>query len=296
MCRVLTAVVVLGMWLGGALAQPPGKDEARSRPDAKTPDRAAPAAAARPDMRTALIKMAQERPEPAANARMVLVRFVIAQVTLRGVEKTADKPVAATPDAAGGTVPAKSPIVAMPEQSLFDAERLNKQLQAAPLDLRAGGGQLGERLTGLLPDRAVEIVTRGQLVTLDGQHAFIQIGQREPRVTSAQMMHSGRVNTLTLDALGMIAAFKPLVREPGCICLQVNIEKSQHGPVEEGAVIAELPNGEKVRTPDVQTMVVQSTVNAAPGQAVALAGVSTRHDARRMECLILVAAELLERN
>ncbi len=67
-------------------------------------------------------------------------------------------------------------------------------------------------------------------------------------------------------------------------------------PMEDGVVISELSSGEKIRTPQVETMAVQSTVGITSGQAVAFAGVSTRRAPRHTEFLILVSAELLDRD
>jgi hypothetical protein len=226
---------------------------------------------------------------------MVLVRFAIAEATLRGEHSAPAKPAAASRPAVGAA-PARPPILGMPEQSLFDATRLNKELQAAPLDLRGGDDQVRQRLAGLMPEQAIEIVTRGQLATLDGQAAFVQVSRREPRVTATVVTRSGRANTLTMASVGMIAAFTPRVSEKGRIIMQVDVEKSDLGPADEGAVIFESSTGEKVRTPNVQTTNVLATVGIASGQAVALAGVSTRQGPRRTEFLILLSAELLERN
>lgn len=292
--RIMVAIV-LGMSACTALAQQPGGERAGSgpetKPSSKRLDYSMPLAA--PGTTRAIASRPVNRPELSPTARMVLLRFVIAQVRL-----TADQAAAAKPAAAGGpenkATPPKSPILAMPAQSLFDPERLNKELQAAPLDLRSADRQLGQRLTRLLPDQTVEIITRGQLATLDGQPAFIQTGQREPRITAAQVTQHGRINAFTMDNLGMIASFVPRVHNEHRISLQADVEKTQLGPLEEGAVISELPGGEKVRSPQIQSMIVQTTMGVTPGQAVALAGVSTRADSRRTEFLVLVSAELLD--
>lgn len=184
----------------------------------------------------------------------------------------------------------------MPEESLFDPARLTKELQAASIDLRGPSDRLGARLTGLMKDRAVEIVNRGQLATLDAQPAFIQVGQREPRTIGVSLSQAGRTNTTVLENVGMLAAFTPRIHDNGRISLQVDVEKSQLGPLEDGQVIAELSGGEKIRTPQIQVMTVQTTITVSPGQAVALAGVNTRLDSRRTELLILVSADLFDRN
>ena len=291
----VAATVVFGVWVCGAVAQQPGKDGPRSQPEAKSPAQPSLAQPLTSGGRPTIFNQAQKRPELTATSRMVLVRFVIAQVTLRGGPSAPDKPATASRPA-NGAAPAKSPIVAMPEQTLFDAELLNKQLQAAPLDLRTDGGKIGQRLAGLMPDRTVEVITRGQLVTLDAQAAFVQLGQREPRIVGTQMSHMGRANMTSMENVGLIAAITPYVHDQGRISLQINIEKSQLGSPDDGTVIAELPNGEKVRTPEVQSMVVQTTVALVPGRPLALAGVSTHLASRRTEFLVLVSADILDRN
>ncbi len=287
MWKRFTAVALLGVLVSGASAQQRATGDSPSRSETKMPQRSATARFGPSGVMGSMLVQTRNRPQPTATARMVSIRFLIAQVTLRGdAQATGSKPTAETR-------PAKSPILAMPEETFFDVDQLNKELQAAPIDLRSASNRIGARLTGLMKDRAIEIVNRGQLVTLDAQPAFMQLGQREPRVNGVQVTPRGRTNSIVMENVGMIAVFMPYLHDNGRISLEVDLQKSQLGPVEDGPVVAELSDGEKVRTPEVQTLVVQTAVTVAPGQAVALAGMNTRLNARRTELLILVSADLL---
>ena len=270
---------------------PRGPAEGKPRVRAASPRAEQPAP---PDAALSLVEMLARRPKPAANARMVLIRFAIAQATLREGEKvTAGNPASEShpkTDAGG-----KSPVTAMPEFSLFDSQRLKEHLQAGDLSLRNAGDKLESGLTRLAKNAVVEAVSRGQLVTLDGQPAFVQVGQREPRITGSLVSPYGRTNTITMVNVGMIAGFTPHVHDNGRISLQADVENTQLGRSEDGVVIHELPNGEKLRATSTQMMTVQTAVTVAPGQTVALAGVvNSRGNSPRTEVLVLVSADLLD--
>lgn len=295
MCRGFMAMVLSGVLVSGVLAQQPEKkSESPSKAAAAArAQRAAATFGARAETRGMLADQARDWPRPAPNARMVLIRFLIAQVTLRGDEQTPSPKPAGENRPAAEASPAKPSVLGAPRESLFDVEQLQKELQGAPIDLRSSSSGINARLSGLMKDRAVEIINRGQLTTLDGQSAFVQLGQREPRIAGVQRTPMGRSNMITMEQVGMIAAFKPYVQDNGRVSLQLTLEKSQQGPIEEGVVIAELPDGEKVRSPRLESMAVRGAVTIASGQAAALAGVNTRQSARRTEFLILVSAEVL---
>lgn len=225
-------------------------------------------------------------------AAMVVIRFAIVQATAKS---ETERPAAAADAGQGGAkTTAGAGIVAMPSSSLFDVAKVRAELDGAALDLRGSDRQIGARLAAAANQVRWEIVERGQLTTLDGQSAYVQLGRREPRITAVQVTHLGRSNVMTVENVGTIATFMPRVHDRQRVSLQCNIEKSQLGPVEEGAIISELSGGEKVRAPQTETISLCTTVTVKSGEAVVLAGMHSYSQSQRKELLVLVSAELLD--
>ena len=277
MGRCFAGAAIVGMMVSGVFAQPAGQEEpARDAQERVVVTRFA-------GLQGTMDKRSEEQAQPpvmGAN-RMVLVRFLIAQVRLREGEQET------------GTEAPKAPVKGTPEESPFDIERLNQELQEMPIDLRTSG-RLGSPLTRLMKGRPVDIIHRGQLTTLDTQQAQMTIDQLEPEITGVHVTKSGTMNSLSMQRVGLNATFTPFVTDDGRISLLVDLNSAQLGPAEDGFVVAELPEGKTVRSRKPITMAIKTTIVVASGQVVALAEVNTRSAARRTEYLVLVSADLLE--
>ena len=79
-----------------------------------------------------------------------------------------------------------SPIAAVGGQGLsnFAVGRTNNTLGYSGLVLSAASENVSALLRALSENHRVEILQRPQIMTLDNQPAFIQVGQRVPRITS----------------------------------------------------------------------------------------------------------------
>jgi general secretion pathway protein D len=99
----------------------------------------------------------------------------------------------------------------------------------------------------------LEVLSRPQIMTLDNQAAFIQVGESVSIPTGEQS--STRTN------VGLILGLTPRVTPKGSVVVEVDLERSR------------LVNSEGAGTPAIRKMTVHTTVLANDGQTVVLEGV-----------------------
>lgn len=194
-------------------------------------------------------------------------------------------------------------LVSAPAEELDQLAEIISQLDAPPamvsiqvliaevtLDdgLVESGGALFGRMSGedvesliaeLKKHGQFKMLARPAVTTLDNQSAFVQVGQREPRITATAMTPRGKANSVTLEDTGLTLGVTPRINADGLVTMEIDVDESHLGPAEEGTVISSLPGGEEVRAPQVQSSKLQTTVSAASGQTVVLGGLVSRQEA-----------------
>lgn len=119
--------------------------------------------------------------------------------------------------------------------------------------------------------RRIEVLARPQVMTLDNQPAFIQVGQRVPRITGSAVNQVGQVNSIALENVGLILGVTPRVSPGGVVVMEIDAERSELGPLSEGIPVA-VSEGEIIRSPTVDLAMAQTTVSANDGETVILGG------------------------
>jgi general secretion pathway protein D len=166
--------------------------------------------------------------------------------------------------------------------------RSNSTLGYGGLVLSASSDSVSALLRALSECRRVDVLSRPQIMTLDNQPAFLQVGQQVPRVTSSSVTATGTINTVTLDNVGIILNVQPRVSPDNLIVMQVDAEKSDLGPEDQGIPISISTSGQVIRSPFYNTTLAQTTVQAVEGQTIVLAGLITSNksqDHRRVPYL-----------
>ena len=122
----------------------------------------------------------------------------------------------------------------------------------------------------------METIARVRLMTLDNQAAYIQLGQRIPLFGSVYTAATGgKEKQPGLTNVGLILGVTPRVSPDGPIFMEVDVEKSQLGPEQEGVPIAVAGN-QVVRSPRIETTLVQTTVRVSDGQTIVLGSIAAR--------------------
>jgi general secretion pathway protein D len=160
--------------------------------------------------------------------------------------------------------------------SNFDVGRGNAELGFGGLVLSASSANLSILLRALQESRRMEVLSRPQILTLDNQPAFIQVGQRYARVTGASVGINGQQTSVEEDNVGLIVGVTPRINPEGNVVIEIDAEKSELGPESEGIPVAVSLDGTPIRSPRVDTATAQATVSAASGETIVLGGLITR--------------------
>jgi general secretion pathway protein D len=161
--------------------------------------------------------------------------------------------------------------------SNFSVGRGNETLGFGGLVLSASSENISFLLRALQDSRRLEILSRPQVLTLDNQQAFIQVGQRVPRIVRSSITVQGFQNSdVELENVGLIIGVTPRISPDGNVVMEIDAEKSKLGPDSEGIPISISPNGQVIRAPRVDTVTAQATVSAADGETIILGGLISR--------------------
>ncbi len=159
----------------------------------------------------------------------------------------------------------------------FGVGRTNGTLGFGGLVLSASSENISFLLRALNENRRIDVLSRPQIMTLDNQPAYIQVGQRVPRINSTSTNTNGQtINSVTLDNVGLILGVTPRISPEGLVVMEIDAEKSAVGPEAEGIPISVSANGAVIRSPRIDTTVAQTTVSALSGQTIVLGGLITK--------------------
>ena len=160
--------------------------------------------------------------------------------------------------------------------SNFAVGRTNADLGFGGLVLSASSESVNVLIRALQESRRLDVLSRPQVMTLDNQAAFVQVGSRVPRVQGVTINETGQVNNVVDVNVGLILGVTPRISPDGLVVMEIDAEKSALGPEQEGVPISVSSNGEVVRQPLINTTTAQTTVSAMDGQTVVLGGLITK--------------------
>ena len=159
--------------------------------------------------------------------------------------------------------------------SNFDVGRGNAELGFGGLVLSASSQNINVLLRALEESRRMQVLSRPQILTLDNQPAFIQVGQRVPRIVASSLNQIGQQNQIALENVGLILGVTPRISPEGNVVMEIDAEKSDVGPESEGIPISISAEGGIIRSPRVNVSSAQATVSAADGETIILGGLIT---------------------
>lgn len=134
----------------------------------------------------------------------------------------------------------------------------------------------------------IEALAAVEVSALANQRASVQLGHRKSRITGVTVSSGDRLNQTTQENVGTLLELTPRVTPGGPLILDVNLETSRLAPEEEGTIIAELDDGGELRSPQVGTFVVKTTVAAANGRAVVVSDFIHDSQSTRKETVVIL--------
>lgn len=250
--------------------------------------------------------IAQVVKELDARPPMVMIQVVIAEVTLDdtkelGVELGLQDSLLFNRGLAAG--PAAAPVVGFPfnqanlgndltagsvslaQRALLGTQglsnlglgRTNTTLGYGGLIVSAGNDSINILMRALHDQRRLQVLSRPQVMTLNNQPAFVQVGQRVPYITQSTLSVNGTQNAVDFQNVGILLGVTPRTSPDGLVAMEVNAEKSAVGPEAEGIPISINAAGDVIRSPRIDITTAQTTVSAKSGQTVIFAGLITKN-------------------
>lgn len=159
--------------------------------------------------------------------------------------------------------------------SNFSVGRTNAELGFGGLVLSASSQNVSVLLRALEESRRMQVLSRPQILTLDNQPAFIQVGQRVPRIIGSSINQIGQQNEIALENVGLILGVTPRISPEGNVVMEIDAEKSAIGPESEGIPVSVSADGTTIRSPRIDVASAQATVSAADGETIILGGLIT---------------------
>lgn len=150
----------------------------------------------------------------------------------------------------------------------------------------------GQRLQRVPTPEQMEVLFRGEFSVLDNQPAHLQMGRRQARVISRTFTSAGMTNATTLDNVGTLVSVTPGVAPDKSVTLKLDVEDSRVGPAEEGVPVSISKDGETIRSPNIDTLVCQTSVRIADGETLTLAGM-VRQTGSAKQRFILITPHVL---
>ena len=172
--------------------------------------------------------------------------------------------------------------------SNFGVGTVNQQLGYGGLVLSASSENVSVLIRALQQSNRLEILSRPQIRTLDNQPAFIQIGQRVPRIITASVTQVGSVNGVVLENVGLILGVTPRISPEGMVVMEVDAEKSEIDVVNQGIPVSISASGAVIRSPIFNITTASTTVSANSGETIIIGGLITKSSdetARRVPLL-----------
>ncbi len=154
--------------------------------------------------------------------------------------------------------------------------RTNAALGYGGLVLSAGNESINILLRALQDRQRMQVLSRPQVMTLDNQPAFVQVGARVPRITATTSNQNGVTNSVVLENVGILLGVTPRTSPDGLVVMEINAEKSQLGPEAQGIPIFTDNLGNVIRAPQINITTAQTTISARSGQTVVFAGLITK--------------------
>ena len=149
---------------------------------------------------------------------------------------------------------------------------------AGGLVLSAASESVNLLVRALQEEGRLQVLSRPQIKTLDGEFAFVQVGETVSRITGStnnSTQGGGITNEVADVETGLLLRVTPRINQDGLVIMTVDIENSKLGEEEDGVVVASSTNAfgtDVVRSPNIEITTAQTTLTASSGQTVVFAG------------------------
>lgn len=125
---------------------------------------------------------------------------------------------------------------------------------------------------------------------LDNQMLRLNLGAREPRVSSTQLTQFGKASSIQYDNVGVMLDARAKIASPDMVLSELQYEESYHQPSDVTIFVDK--DGDKTTIDRTRTFVHQATVGCPNGGAVALMASGGDPDAHQPAMLMFLACKI----
>ncbi len=161
--------------------------------------------------------------------------------------------------------------------SYFNMGRVNNELGYGGLALSASSESVSILIRALQHSRRMEVLGRPQVMTLDNQPAFIQVGERVPRISGSRFDGRVQTNDIEYENTGLILGVTPRISPDGMVVMEIDAEKSRVGDEATGIPVS-VVEGREIRSPRITVTMAQTTVSASDKETIVLGGLITKEN------------------
>jgi type II secretion system protein D len=158
--------------------------------------------------------------------------------------------------------------------SNFAVGRQDSELGYGGLVLSASSESVSVLIRALAESTRLDILSRPQIMALNNQEAFVQVGSLVPYIQDAQLTQFGTINSTTLQEVGLILRVIPRITDDGLVVMAVSAQDSELNRA-EGVTISVI-DGVPIVQPSIDIRVAQTVVTARDGQTIILGGLITK--------------------
>jgi len=164
--------------------------------------------------------------------------------------------------------------------SNFSLGRVNGDLGFGGLVLSANSNTVNILLRALSSQRTVNVLSRPQIRTIDGQFSRITVGQEFQWVTGFNANQVGGALTPLTEpkTTGIILEVTPRITPDGSIVMVTHAEKSQVSQAAGVPLVADPVSGTVIQSPLIDSVAADTTVMVPDGQTVVIGGMITKSD------------------
>jgi len=153
---------------------------------------------------------------------------------------------------------------------------------AGGLVLSAASDSVNMLLRALEQEGRAQILSRPQVMALNNQPAFVQVGQDISRITGTTLNANSTQQNVEDVPTGLILSIQPRINDDGVIVMTVDADKSELGSEADGTQIGTTsgPNGvsQPLIAKPINRTTAQTTISAKSGQTVVIGGLITSSD------------------
>lgn len=164
--------------------------------------------------------------------------------------------------------------------SNFSLGRVNGDLGFGGLVLSANSKSVNILLRALSSQRTVNVLSRPQIRTIDGQFSRITVGQEFQWVTgfNASQVGGGLTPLTEPKTTGIILEVTPRITPDGSIVMVTHAEKSQVSAASGVPLVVDPVSGTVIQSPLIDSVAADTTVMVPDGQTVVIGGMITKSD------------------